>query len=166
MLDDLKDVWTTGRRWCCGNLSACSSTSCRNAFNLFNPCKISKRPKQSVMLLVVVIKVRKSIASLPDVWADVIGTVSLNKHDKLSTIPWSSNNWNRDLIFCRTIVQCFVGKNITQWLFQSKILWILKKSIFLLLLATYFAEKGFKAWRHHFPETTCFILSQIYTLDL
>lgn len=115
---------------------------------------------------VVVIKVRKSIASLPDVWADVVGTVNLNKHDKLSTIPWSSNNWNRDLIFCRTIVQCFVGKNITQWLFQSKILWILKKSIFLLLLATYFAEKGFKAWRHHFPETTCFILSQIYTLDL
>lgn len=116
--------------------------------------------------LVVVIKVRKSIASLPDVWADVVGTVNLNKHDKLSTIPWSSNNWNRDLIFCRTIVQCFVGKNITQWLFQSKIMWILKKSIFLLLLATYFAEKGFKAWRHHFPETTCFILSQIYTLDL
>lgn len=115
---------------------------------------------------VVVIKVRKSIASLPDVWADVVGTVSLNKHDKMSTILWSSNNWNRDLIFCRTIVQCFVGKNITQWLFQSKILWILKKSIFLLLLATYFAEKGFKAWRHHFPETTCFILSQIYTLDL
>lgn len=161
MLDDLKDVWTTGRRWCCGNLSACSSTCLTLA-------KFERGQSKVWCCWVVVIKVRKSSIFLLHHYQTCEQTL-------LALSAWTSMLRCQQFsearitgieIFCRAIVQFLVGKSITQWLFQSKILWILKKSIILLLLATYFAEKGFKAWRHHFPETTCFILSQIYTLDL